>query len=113
MLVELSQAAGGYIHEVYYKLNWWTTLGFLAQIIFTGRFAVQLWASERAGKSIVPFSFWILSIIGGALLLLYALVQRDPVYIAAQLFSLLIYGRNVSFVLKERAADKAKAESEK
>ena len=48
------------------------------------------------------FSFWTFSIGGGALLFLYALVRRDPVYILGQGMSLLIYFRNVSFVLRER-----------
>ena len=105
MLVELTRSIGGYLHEVFInQLDFWIVLGFVAQVLFTMRFVVQWLASERAGKSVIPFSFWSYSIGGGALLFLYALVRRDPVYILGQGLSLLIYFRNVSFVLRERAA---------
>jgi len=108
MLVELSNALGGYLHNVFYnKFDAWLVLGLFAQMLFTLRFVVQWLASERAGKSIIPFSFWVLSIGGGGLLFLYALIRADLVYIIGQGSGLLIYFRNVSFVLKERAANKA------
>ena len=103
MLVDLARATGDYLHEVFVnQLDWWIILGFVAQVLFTMRFVVQWVASERAGKSIIPFSFWTFSIGGGALLLIYAIVRRDPVYILGQGLSLVIYFRNVSFVLRER-----------
>ena len=105
MLVDLARATGDYLHEVFVnQLDWWIILGFVAQVLFTMRFVVQWVASERAGKSVIPFSFWTFSIGGGALLLVYAIVRRDPVYILGQGLSLVIYFRNVSFVLKERRA---------
>ena len=103
MLAEIARATGDYLHDVFInQFDWWIVLGFVAQILFTLRFVVQWLASERAGKSVIPFSFWTFSIGGGALLFLYAIVRRDPVYILGQGLSLLIYFRNVSFVLRER-----------
>jgi lipid-A-disaccharide synthase-like uncharacterized protein len=105
MLVDLSQVVGDYLHEVFVaKLDWWVALGFLAQILFTMRFAVQWIASERAGRSVVPLAFWWFSIGGGLLLLAYALYRRDPVFIAGQAFGVFVYLRNVYFVLRERKA---------
>ena len=105
MLIDLSQAVGAYLHEVFVtKLDWWVVLGFLAQGLFTMRFAVQWIASERVGRSVVPMSFWWFSISGGVLLLVYALYRRDPVFIAGQAFGVFIYLRNVFFVLRERKA---------
>jgi lipid-A-disaccharide synthase-like uncharacterized protein len=113
MLVELARETGDYLHDVFVnQVGWWTILGFVAQILFTLRFLVQWLASEKAGKSVIPFSFWTFSIGGGALLLFYALVQRDPVYIMGQGLSLLIYFRNVSFVLRERREAAAAAQSD-
>ena len=57
--------------------------------------------SERAGKSVVPFSFWVLSISGGLMTLIYGLVKREPVIIVGQLLAIFIYTRNI--VLIERA----------
>ncbi len=105
MIVDLWHYIGGYFHEVFVlKLDWWAVIGLVAQALFTGRFLVQWIASERAGRSVVPFSFWVLSIGGGLLLLVYALYRRDPVFILGQALGVVIYFRNLSFVLRERRA---------
>jgi lipid-A-disaccharide synthase-like uncharacterized protein len=103
MLVDLSNAVGNYLHDVFVtRLDWWVLLGFVAQAFFTARFAVQWLASERAGKSVVPIAFWWCSIGGGVLLLIYALYRRDPVFILGQGFGVFVYLRNLQFVLRER-----------
>jgi lipid-A-disaccharide synthase-like uncharacterized protein len=103
MIADIARVTGNYLHDVFYnQFDLWIALGFFAQIMFSMRFLVQWIASERAGRSIIPFSFWTLSIAGGTLLLLYALVRRDPVYIVGQGASLLIYARNIALVLRER-----------
>jgi lipid-A-disaccharide synthase-like uncharacterized protein len=80
----------------------WLVLGFGAQGLFTARFIVQWIASERAGRSVVPLAFWVLSFLGGGLLFVYALGRRDPVFIVGQGFGLLIYARNLTFLYRER-----------
>ncbi len=103
MLIELARSVGGYLHDVFIvRLDTWVLLGFLAQGFFTARFVVQWIASERAGKSVIPLAFWLLSIGGGALLLAYALYRRDPVFIAGQAFGVFVYVRNLYFVMRER-----------
>lgn len=77
-------------------------LGFLAQGMFSARFLVQWIASERAGRSVVPLSFWIFSVIGGALLLVYAMFRKDPVFIVGQAAGLVIYLRNLILIYRER-----------
>ena len=105
MLVDLSRAAGSYLQDVFFtRLDWWVLLGFAAQGLFTLRFVVQWIASERAGRSVIPLAFWIFSIAGGMLLLVYALYRRDPVFIAGQAFGVFVYLRNLYFVLHERNA---------
>jgi len=56
-------------------------------------------ASERARKSVMPVAFWFFSIGGGALLLVYALYRRDPVFIAGQALGLVVYVRNLYFII--------------
>jgi lipid-A-disaccharide synthase-like uncharacterized protein len=103
MLIDIAHAVGGYLHDVFIvRLDWWVLLGFIAQAFFTARFVVQWIASERAGRSVVPLAFWLLSIGGGVLLLAYALYRRDPVFIAGQSFGVSVYLRNLYFVLRER-----------
>ena len=109
MIVDLWHAVGGYFYDVFVqRLDWWAYIGIIAQALFTARFVVQWLASEKAGRSVIPFSFWLLSIGGGVLLLIYALYRRDPVFILGQAFGVLIYLRNLTFVLRERREERAK-----
>jgi lipid-A-disaccharide synthase-like uncharacterized protein len=84
------------------KESWLLALGFVGQAMFAGRLGVQWWMSERKGRSVVPRSFWVLSVAGGLLMLGYAMLRRDPVFILGQVGGLLIYVRNL--VLIQRAA---------
>ena len=105
MLVDMSHAVGAYLIDVFVtRLDWWVVLGIIAQLLFTARFVVQWIASERAGKSVIPMAFWIFSIAGGLLLLVYALYRRDAVFIAGQAFGVFVYVRNLYFVMRERKA---------
>jgi len=85
----------------------WLLVGFLGQGLFSARFLVQWIASERARRSVVPAAFWFFSICGGVTLLAYAIYRKDPVFIVGQAAGLVIYARNVYFVLLERQAGKA------
>jgi lipid-A-disaccharide synthase-like uncharacterized protein len=89
-----------YLHDVFIvKFDAWVVLGFVAQAFFTMRFVVQWIASERARASVIPVAFWFFSIGGGALLLVYALYRRDPVFIAGQALGLVVYLRNLYFIM--------------
>lgn len=70
-------------------------IGLVGQGMFSMRFIVQWLASEKAGKSVIPFSFWIFSLGGSFLLLLYAVYRRDLIFILGQAPNLLIYSRNI------------------
>lgn len=73
----------------------WLAVGLLGQACFSARFVVQWIVSERRGRSVVPESFWYLSLGGGATPLTYALYVGDPMFIMGQAFGLLIYVRNI------------------
>lgn len=85
-------------------LNWityehiWLAIGFFGQGLFFMRFLVQWIASEKRGESIIPTAFWYFSILGGAVLLTYALWRQDPVFIMGQSLGVLIYSRNLYFI---------------
>ncbi|MBI4185221.1 MAG: lipid-A-disaccharide synthase N-terminal domain-containing protein [Proteobacteria bacterium] len=81
----------------------WLAVGFLGQGFFSARFLVQWLYSERMKRSVIPVAFWYFSLLGGATLLAYAIWRLDPVFILGQGAGLLIYGRNLYFVLRERA----------
>lgn len=89
-----------YLHDVFVvKFDAWVVLGFIAQGFFTMRFVVQWIATERARKSVVPVAFWFFSVGGGLLLFIYALYRRDPVFILGQGLGLIVYLRNVYFIM--------------
>jgi lipid-A-disaccharide synthase-like uncharacterized protein len=76
----------------------WLLLGLLGQAAFSARFLVQWLASERRRESVVPVTFWWLSLAGGALLLAYALHRRDPVFVLGQSAGLVVYLRNLALI---------------
>ena len=78
-----------------HSAKFWIVLGFLGQFFFFSRFLIQWIVSEKKKQSVVPHAFWYFSIGGGALLLVYALYRRDPVFIVGQSLGLLIYFRNL------------------
>lgn len=73
----------------------WVSFGMLGQILFSLRFIVQWLASEKAHKTVIPYSFWILSIAGSVILSAYAIYRKDPVFILGQTPSVFIYVRNI------------------
>lgn len=84
------------------QFNLWILFGFVAQVMFMMRFLVQWIASERARRSVVPVAFWFFSVVGGALLFVYAIHREDPVFIAGQGAGLFIYLRNIYLIYRER-----------
>ena len=78
-------------------------LGLLGQALFFSRFLMQWIASEKTGRSVVPLSFWYLSIGGGGLLLVYALWRKDPVIVLGQAVGLFVYVRNLMLIHRRRA----------
>jgi lipid-A-disaccharide synthase-like uncharacterized protein len=73
-------------------------LGLFGQLLFSARFCVQWIQSERRKESFIPFSFWILSFLGGIILLVYAILKKDLVFILGQSFGLIVYGRNIVLI---------------
>lgn len=86
-------------------------VGFSGQGLFATRFIVQWVRSEQESRSIIPVAFWYFSIGGGVVLLFYALWRKDPVIICGQGIGLLIYARNLYFILRPKPrADSTPAE---
>jgi len=80
----------------------WLVVGLVGQVIFVGRFLLQWLYSERKKRSVVPLAFWYASLVGGTILLAYAIYKRDPVFIVGQAGGFLVYLRNLQFRLRER-----------
>lgn len=80
----------------------WLVVGFAGQIAFTGRFVLQWLYSEYKKRSVIPVSFWYLSIVGSALLLAYAIYREDPVFIVGQAFGSIVYLRNLQLIARSK-----------
>ncbi len=80
---------------------WWVAFGLFGQLMFTGRFLVQWIASERVKRSVVPIAFWYFSMIGGVILLSYAIYRKDPVFVLGQSLGVFIYARNLWLIRGE------------
>ncbi|MFK3692154.1 lipid-A-disaccharide synthase N-terminal domain-containing protein [Agrobacterium tumefaciens] len=80
----------------------WVCTGFMGQMLFTTRFLLQWISSERANRSVMPVTFWYFSVLGGLVLLSYAVWRRDPVFVIGQASGLLIYFRNLWLIHAER-----------
>ena len=76
----------------------WVAVGFLGQAAFTFRMLLQWWASERAGRSVVPIAFWYGSLAGSVLLLAYFAWRKDLVGIIGQSTGVFVYARNIALV---------------
>jgi len=87
----------------------WTAVGFIGQTIFGMRFVIQWLASERARRSVVPVSFWHLSLVGTIILLAYSIYRIDPVFIAGFSLNLVIYLRNLYFIYRKPPVQSAQA----
>ncbi len=74
---------------------WLLILGSTAQIIFNLRFLYQWIYSERMKESVLPLGFWFLSLIGSLMILVYAIIRKDPVLFIGHIMGILIYTRNI------------------
>lgn len=89
MNIVLIQAAG-------LTITPWKLVGYLGILLFTGRWFVQLYASRKHGKPVMPRMFWYMSISGSALLLTYFIFgKNDSVGILSNLFPMFIASYNL------------------
>ncbi|MGA2499332.1 MAG: lipid-A-disaccharide synthase N-terminal domain-containing protein [Tepidisphaeraceae bacterium] len=82
----------------------WVGLGFLGQVLFTGRMIVQWLVSERHKRSVVPPIFWWMSLVGSTMLMIYFLWRRDPIGLLGQAFGWFIYLRNIYMIYRPHDA---------
>jgi len=93
--------------------NYLVILGLIGNAIFSMRFLVQWFASERQGESIIPVSFWYWSIAGSVIMCLYFVFRRDPVGILAYLPNSMIYIRNLMLIRRRKFAYTAAVPTQK
>ncbi len=85
-------------------------LGFTGQALFFMRFLVQWLYSEKHKRSMIPVAFWYFSLGGSSLLLIYAIIRKDLVFIVGQSTGFTIYLRNLYLIARERREEQAYAD---
>jgi lipid-A-disaccharide synthase-like uncharacterized protein len=74
---------------------WLILLGSTGQLVFSFRFVYQWIQSEREKSSVLPVNFWIISIFGSMIILVYAIFRLDPVLLVANSIGVFVYARNI------------------
>lgn len=83
------------------ELTGWTLFGLTANLCFASRFILQWYVSERKRQSVLPDGFWYLSLLGGVMMLVYAIhVGKLPLVLGA-LFTPVIAARNL-WLIRQR-----------
>lgn len=80
---------------------WLIILGGLGQIVFTFRFVYQWIYSMRRNESLLPLGFWIISLLGSGIIVVYGLLRIDPILIMGQSVGFIAYTRNIILYKKE------------
>ena len=81
-------------------VNGWTILGLFANAVFSSRFFVQWYVSEKQKRSVIPVSFWWLSMGGSLLLTVYAIHLGAVPIILGTLPPMFIYARNLILIAR-------------
>lgn len=88
---------------VNFELTPWKAVGFLGMAMFTSRWFVQLYATRKHKRVMMPLAFWVLSMCGSVLLLAYFIFgKNDSVGILSNLFPAFVGGYNLVMHLRHR-----------
>jgi len=88
----------------------WLLVGFVGQGLWTSRFLIQWYVSERLGRSVLPPVFFWVSLAGAPFLFAWAVYRVDWVMMFAYALNPIPYVRNLILLHREKAAVGAAAE---
>ncbi len=90
-----------FIHNPLIPL-WLMIYGTCAHLIFLSRYVYQVVVSVKHHESLLPPPFWVISIVGAALIFIYGLYRLDPILLMGQSVAIAIFSRNLWFGLTHR-----------
>jgi lipid-A-disaccharide synthase-like uncharacterized protein len=65
----------------------WKIIGYVGVMLFAGRWVVQVLATRKHGRPVMPRLFWVMSVAGSGLLLSYFIWgKNDSVGVLSNLF---------------------------
>ena len=81
----------------------WKLIGYLGVLLFAGRWVVQVVATRRRGRPVIPALFWVMSIGGSALLCAYFIWgKNDSVGLISNLFPMGVAMFNLAMERRAR-----------
>lgn len=80
----------------------WFYFGLVGNFVFMSRFIVAWVVSEKQRQSVLPLSFWMISLVGSTILLIYSLVRGDLVFILGFIFNGIPYVRNIMLIRRQQ-----------
>ena len=80
----------------------WLAIGIVGQSLFALRFIIQWIETERAKKSVVPHSFWPISIVAAMLQSSCFIQRHEYLFAISMMLTILIYLRNMYLIANER-----------
>ena len=90
----------------------WKLIGYVGVFLFTARWFVQLYATKKMKRVVMPMSFWWLSITGSVLLLIYfTMGKNDSVGVMSNLFPAFVSVYNLYTHLRQHKLEVIEAGS--
>ena len=74
---------------------WLIVFGLVGQILFTFRFIIQFYYSEKSKLSVLPPQFWMISLAGSVIIFIYGIYRMDYVLLIGHGGGMLAYIRNL------------------
>jgi lipid-A-disaccharide synthase-like uncharacterized protein len=113
--IDVGNRSVAVVHDVLFeflgaKITGWKLFGYCGVFLFAGRWVVQMAASRRAGRPVVPRLFWVMSVAGSLMCLLYFIWgKNDSVGILGYLFPTLVACYNLYLDVTHHAAGEKSA----
>ena len=73
--------------------------------MFKSRFLVQWFYSVSHGESSLPMVFWVISVVGSLMIIVYGLIRHDWVLVAGQI-GIVASVRNIMIALARSSDEK-------
>ncbi|MCD8073053.1 MAG: lipid-A-disaccharide synthase N-terminal domain-containing protein [Alistipes sp.] len=82
---------------------WLIVFGTAGQVIFTLRFVYQWLYSRPRGQSLLPLTFWVISLTGSLIIVSYGIMRHEYILIISHSAGILSYTRNIMIGLRNRS----------
>ena len=79
--------------------------GIAGQIVFKSRFIFQWFYSVSHKESSLPLVFWIISVVGSLMIIVYGLIRHDWVLVAGQI-GIVASVRNIMIALAHQSDER-------